>query len=75
MRCKATEEEGVEAEIDALADPESQDHVWREAKVAALYETEEVTTERNPERLSSRQKGSNTMLTFPTLCTSRVWYG
>jgi hypothetical protein len=39
VRCKATDEEEVE---------EGQNYVWHEAKVAALYETEEVTTSRKP---------------------------
>jgi hypothetical protein len=56
VRCKATEEEGVEAGIDAAADSESQGHVWREVKVAALYETEEVTTVRNPEEVVVKAK-------------------
>jgi hypothetical protein len=40
VRCKATDEEEVE---------EGKNYVWREAKVAALYETEEVTNSRKPD--------------------------
>jgi len=40
VRCKATDEEEVE---------EGQNYVWHEAKVAALYETKEVTTSQKPD--------------------------
>ncbi len=56
VRCKATEEEGVEAATEAAADQESPGYVWREAKVAALYETEEVTTARKPDETVLKAK-------------------
>jgi len=56
IRCKATEAEGVEAETEAAADQESLGHVWREAKVAALYETEAVTTARKPDETVLKAK-------------------
>jgi len=40
VRCKAMDEEEVE---------EGQNYVWHEAKVAALYETKEVTTSKKPD--------------------------
>ncbi|MFC2046553.1 ISKra4 family transposase [Chloroflexota bacterium] len=55
VRCKATEEEG-EAGTEPAADQESLGHVWREAKVAALYETEEVTTARKPDETVLKAK-------------------
>jgi hypothetical protein len=42
VRCKATDEETVE---------EGQNYVWHEAKVAALYETKEVTTSQKPDKI------------------------
>jgi len=43
VRCKATSEEIVE---------EDQNYVWHEAKVAALYETKEVTTSQKPDEIA-----------------------
>jgi len=56
VRCKATEEEGIEAGTEAAAEQKSQGYVWREAKVAALYETEEVTTTRKPDETAVKAK-------------------
>jgi len=47
VRCKATDEEVVE---------KGQNYVWHEAKVAALYETEEVTTSRKPDEIIIKAK-------------------
>jgi len=47
VRCKATDEEVVE---------KGQNYVWHEAKVAALYETEEVTTSRKPDEITIKAK-------------------
>jgi len=55
VRCKPTEV-GVEAGTDAAAGQEGQGHVWREAKVAALYETEEVATARKPDEAVLKAK-------------------
>lgn len=55
VRCKATETEEGDGTEAAVAE-ESQGHVWREAKVAALYETEEVTTARKPEETVAKAK-------------------
>jgi hypothetical protein len=47
VRCKATDEEVVE---------KGQNYVWHEAKVAALYETKEVTTSRKPDEIIIKAK-------------------
>jgi len=47
VRCKATDEEVVE---------KGQNYVWHEAKVAALYETEEVTTSGKPGEIIIKAK-------------------
>jgi hypothetical protein len=46
VRCKAA---------DGVAE-EGQNYVWREAKVAALYETKEVTTSRKPDEIMIKAK-------------------
>jgi hypothetical protein len=47
VRCKATDEEVVE---------KGQNYVWHEAKVAALYETQEVTASRKPDEIIIKAK-------------------
>lgn len=47
VRCKATDEEKEET---------GKNYVWREAKVAALYETEEVVTLRKPDEPEIKTK-------------------
>jgi hypothetical protein len=47
VRCKATDEQVVE---------KGQNYVWHEAKVAALYETKEVTTSRKSDEITIKAK-------------------
>jgi hypothetical protein len=47
VRCKATDEEVLE---------EGQNYAWHEAKVAALYETKEVTTSQKPNEIIIKAK-------------------
>ena len=47
VRCKATDEEVLE---------EGQNYAWHEAKVAALYETKEVTTSQKPDEITIKAK-------------------
>lgn len=45
VRCEKTEDQADEEEVEALEiEAEDRDSNWREAKVAALYETEKVVT-------------------------------